>query len=788
MTVTKVGDALDGMTLKIDPSSFPSATTLSISSQSNTSLPTGNGIVAISPRTVISSNQSGYANAPLTLRVPVKVPASTVPVVAMFDSASGQLEPLLTLSYDSASITVLVRHLNGKNIGSKVTASIATKNPGVSLSVARDEAVLFDFGVFAIPAAVLDRDYDTGFLPGRNDWAFRPIPTTPSPTGILGGALLTELWYFNSNASPGFLRDRFGTLSNVEMSSRLGLRWSTVTDKALNTGIIAYLSAVYTGFGVSPSPKAIRDRDANMLRLIRAGFALSAMNGARAVPTLVNVMKRNQGEVEFEHLLIAYRVEGNQVFVADAAFPGDASRRLVFNADAGMSPYVAGQLTLTEPIVMQLGQAAPVSEIASGYQQIISNTVGDNLFQKPVVASWFGAAYDTVFVVDTLRLWVECFSCTNGFTTTLQPRPVSKLGNAFRIYKVRGTAAYDSSGSLGSNGVLIDANSVTTGTDLVLGLPLGTAETDGIVSAGSSFIWNDYRQITLRRLAITNSPVTQTAKVDEVVPFSITASTALLPPRYSYRWSFSDGTPVVNTANVATTTHKFSIVGTYAVTGEIIDERNTQVIARAKYAITVNPNTLEYSAWKIIPGAASGAAPAPLPDATSTTRNMAISSFNEARDYWSQAAAARERMLWYVPVLTNIDGDQFIPGLYYTDADPGAPSGPFVPFGIANVPDPSAFEDPVTAWTWTASGTPPANVTLATRYRKTFPSLDIGQPCLGQDVAPIAYMTTSFNMAGATATGTIVYTFREFKPSCLRPRGTISSWTLTIPFTATRVR
>jgi PKD domain len=595
VTVAKPGDALNGLSLTIDAGTFATSTSVTIASNPNTNVPRTASIVPISPKITITTNQPGFAGKPVVLRVPATVPAGSFPVLVAYDSATGRIEPLTTIAYDATSVTALARNLNAGNIAPKVTANVGAHAGGVSLSVAADSGVQFNIAAYAIPAEVIMQDYDTGFRPGQHDWEFAPVQTEPLADLSGFGALVSEIWYYNTRASFAPLRNRFAVLKNASFSDRLGLRWVTVTDAAVNTDLTTYLSSAYNRLaGQKPNEQTSAVRDQMQFFQIRAGFALAAMNGSRPVPVLVDLRTTVLPGEAFFHLVAAYRAVGRQIYVADVAASGDSTRVLEFPADAEMTPYVVGSGMLKGPIAIALGQAVQLSSVAAGYQQVLDGTIGASIFPASRLASHFGQVYDTAYVVDTLRIWTECPTCRNSFATTITPRPAANVGNAWRTYYVRGTAAYDSIGGLSSNGIKIDTTLVASGEERTFGFALGSARASGIVSAGAPFTWLDWRQMLLRRLAVTMAPASLTAPKDSAISFSLGVTAALLPSRVSYRWNFDDGTALVTTT-VANTTHAFTGTGSYSVVGEIIDERNSQVIGRARTTVTIGGGII---AWK----------------------------------------------------------------------------------------------------------------------------------------------------------------------------------------------
>jgi hypothetical protein len=447
--------------------------------------------------------------------------------------------------------------------------------------------VLVDYAVYAVPAAVMDADHDTGFRPGTNDWDIRPLPTELTPDGQLLGIAVTETWYYNTRASTTPLYGRFTTLPTKDFTNRTGYRWTAVTDNAVSVAVVGYASAAYEGYlgmsgGVPPTPTQQANIDQLQFNQIRASFALSALNGTQPVPVLV-AMQLPDGVAYY---VVAYRTTGNQVFIADVTTPGNGNASLTFTKGTPVVyalPAKSGS-TVGRPLVISLGIAVPLGTVASSYQQVVAGTIGNDLFPAATFKSASGLVFDTAYVVDTLRVWAECAGCKYGFSTTISPPPAAHLAGGFKSYYVANGAATDSAGGLNTNGSLFYASPKG---DQTLGFILNSATAEQIPNAGSTFQWLNYHQLTFRTLQTSIVAPTAPPSVNTAYNLSMKVDATLLPKSVTYRWDFGDGTPKVTVANSPNAPHTYTKDGTYTITCEIVDDRNTQVIARSTASVTV---------------------------------------------------------------------------------------------------------------------------------------------------------------------------------------------------------
>lgn len=475
ITVNKPGDPLNGFTVSLPSGAFSGSLNVTITELSNASWPRAKGIVPISPIVHIASNQGGYAALPITIKLPAKVPANTFPVLVMYDAATHALEPLTTVAYDSVHIVALTTHLNTANIQQRQASlsGLGAHMRGAFPAGASSASGDFFVGGYALPLTVVNQDWDTGFRPGTNDWEFSVPAVAQVDTSInpLAGAALTEAWYFNSGISSTPLNRRFASVKNAPLSDSLGIVWtsqfSETSPLAIETAkasIAAYAKVQRDSVYLSDTnPQVIYARLDQLM--IRANFALSVMTGAKPLPVLVigplirNGDTATRGEPGYT-TLVAYRASGSQISVADPGAAGNASRVLNYPSGKPMTPYNPGQyvpgITVLNLVPASLGLLVPPGVLASQYQQVLNGTIR-NAALWPTVSykSYFGQFYDTVYVVDTLRLWTECPQCQYGVANTVAPSGAKQefVIQGYNIV-VGDSVAYDS-GQAGATSILL---------------------------------------------------------------------------------------------------------------------------------------------------------------------------------------------------------------------------------------------------------------------------------------------------------------------------------------------
>lgn len=594
ITVSKSGDPLNGLTLTVPSGAYPGTLDITIGSSSNKNLPAANGIVPISPLVHVVTSAGGYANGAITFKVPAPVPANTFPVVVLYDSTTGALEPMTTIAYDGSTVTAITGHLSQPSIPSPSAARANGRFVGnVAAASSGPDSLFIAFGVFAIPVSVLNQDWDTNFRPGVNDWEMPIEATEAAPKVPILGVAATELWYFNSQASTIPLNGRFPAVRTVPLSDTIGFHWASLIDTQVSNQVNSYLSSAYASVTTGPA-----SFDSLQFDNIRALFAIPTLNAGRPVPVFVDL--QNAAHTIF-YFVVAYRASGNKIYVADPVSPGDGAEFLQL-ASGGMTPYVNPKYppgtSFVTPLATPLGLAVALPALASSYPGAVAGTAGASLFPASAFYSWSGQLYDTAYVVDTLRFWAQCAGCQYGLTSTLSPAPSANVESSNYMYFLTNGVATDSIGSLSSNGLLVTKASVDSRGpgQFTLGVPIFSS-----ASAGQSTLtgivgrWLDWHQITFTHLQGTVTLPAGGALVGDPDTLQVSFDPSLLPADVAYQWTFGDSSPTATVQHSGTVIHSYATTGTFPITVKVVDNRNGQVIARAD--TTLNGANVEL--WKI---------------------------------------------------------------------------------------------------------------------------------------------------------------------------------------------
>jgi hypothetical protein len=448
-----------------------------------------------------------------------------------------------------------------------------------------------------MPDDVLMRDYDSGFRPGVDDWEFQATPTVlVQSSGLTNplGTAATALWYFIKKPGAPKLNGRFMLQPGVPLSDRVGIRWAALLgndydEKAGNAVASALINK--SGYSVSAYQQ-------NQFMLMRAKFARGAEDGGTPRPQLIagNTAPDPGDDGGESQYLIAYRVSGDRIYVADAFWPGDATRSLQFSSGSGMTPYTgAGRghgATLVNAAVIGLSTLIPLDQLPATYSQVLDGSIGKSIFPTDELHGWDGRLYDTLFVVDTLRVWEECAGCTYGFSTALSPAPGAHVASG-RFYRLDNPVHL--LGSFPTGGFLFTAADVS-GPDIPNGNAVGAAfASQQVFLEDKRYSWVDWHAFTLRKLQTSIAPAAPTGFINTPLSLTHQVNLALLPSSVTYRWDFGDHTATASVQNVNTINHTYTAAGTYLATAEILDDRNNQVIARSTATVTISAPFIDLS-------------------------------------------------------------------------------------------------------------------------------------------------------------------------------------------------
>ncbi|NOT08184.1 MAG: hypothetical protein HOP28_08255, partial [Gemmatimonadales bacterium] len=241
---------LKGTTLEVPSGAFPSSIRWSLEQRSAGDWPLRPGITTVGAAMQITSTASGMAAVPLKLTLPAPLREGFQRFILIRNPVTGAVDVLPTAASSPTTVTALAPHF----FGNALEFARATASNRARLVAGGYDAMVV---VADIAQADLDRDFDTGFRPGVDDWEFRSVRTELVPEGMHFGKQLSAMVHFAyRKASHGALWRKYQEATPIVGSNRLGLRVTslfelTKSSEVVNNGIVATRNAL---------PLAVRDQ------------------------------------------------------------------------------------------------------------------------------------------------------------------------------------------------------------------------------------------------------------------------------------------------------------------------------------------------------------------------------------------------------------------------------------------------------------------------------------------------------------------------------------------------
>jgi hypothetical protein len=296
ITVDDEDSAVNGLIIDVAEDSYDKDTEFSISYSKIKSQGFDPGLKLISPLIHID-NGGEYSKNAMLVTVACAVPKDAIPAAFYYREEDKSLEYIPVMDYSENSVTMGLRHFSDTVIGYFESSYIEDK---VSI--------------------------DTGFIPGADDFSFQNKGSAITPRGNCFGQSIAEIWYYkNLKKTKGNL---YGRYDNYTQNKEIDFS----TKKFQYDDVLAYRLASCSQllFVESPETKQI-DWNISKWNAIRTSdqarfdqmVALMKFTGPQVL--LIQSLDANKVAQSF-HAIIAYKVEGNRIYVADPNKPGQKDR------------------------------------------------------------------------------------------------------------------------------------------------------------------------------------------------------------------------------------------------------------------------------------------------------------------------------------------------------------------------------------------------------------------------------------------------------------------------------
>ncbi len=384
-------DTLNGLTLDVMPNTFTDSRTFTISYLPIKSSTLNSRFKVITP-VIRIKNGGGFAENPMTVKIPVKVPDDQFAMAFAYNAADGSLEPLPLSAQDANSVTMWSYHFEhfqeysddqrARSKGGNPLADLAETNLIVCMM---SKAELF---------ASNDK---SEFVPGVDDWGFDNYGSMIAPGGHCAGQSFGAMYYYvvrkGMKKEPALYRHYDNNLlfptPQIQWDDRNGY---------------AFCSVLQANRPELNIPVEVPKSDSLTFMAFKFGFI-----AAPKYPQFVSIW-RQSSPLTGGHAIVAYAGSGNTIRVCDPNYQGKTDRVITF-AGGRFQPYNSGadaaHLGTPYPVIIYTG-------VTSTFNFRLAHTEWKN-FQNATI----GASYFTSFIIKCRDTETAAFTvATQGWKST----------------------------------------------------------------------------------------------------------------------------------------------------------------------------------------------------------------------------------------------------------------------------------------------------------------------------------------------------------------------------------
>jgi uncharacterized protein (TIGR02145 family) len=413
-TINVTSGPLAGTQLSLPVGAFPSATRWTLEQRTGTGWTLRSGVTPVGATLHLTSSADGIPPVALPLTLPAPERPGFQRFILMQNPASGEVEVLPTISSTATTVTGLAPHFFGNAPGFDVAATARTSRTmrmlGNNGAGGYDALVV----VADIPQADLDKDMDTGFRPGVDDWEFPNIATEPVAPLASGRLLSAAVHFAYRKQQNGALWGKYQEAPPLGTSNRIGIRVSAHYELAragtdYDLQMLATRNALPAG-----------TRDAVFYSYLKASMFVTQL------PQIL--LSHSLTDKAFE-VFLAYRVSGGRVYVASSSDHGNAGISTQYTA-AGFSQLTGSSSLPNFPDIgtASLGLGFDTRKALTTFEHYVSNTFPANdpppfPAYEVRVHNGFTQA-DTAFLLENARVWFSCPGCKYPQTTSFESSPI----------------------------------------------------------------------------------------------------------------------------------------------------------------------------------------------------------------------------------------------------------------------------------------------------------------------------------------------------------------------------
>lgn len=361
LSVDELTSPIYGFEMVVPFGAYDEITPFEISTQVIESHDLGEEFTPITPLITID-NGHVFSNEPMTLTIPIELEEGEFAMGFYYDETTNSLEGIPLKNLTSTEITLFTNHF------SSIVISKITIDDLLKLTNVKDQFV------------------DTGFVPGVDDWQFTNYGSFLAQGGHCAGQVLTMSWYYHTQKVEKDEPALFNLFDNVGYEAtedfmeddQLGYRFASVIQNLLDFASEDFYD--YLSFAGDDE------------QLIYFAFSYAMVITQK--PQLMAIYSHDEyGDIISGHAIMAYKMQGYDIYVADPNYPGQTNRKVHFDTSPGVyqfEPYSSGanaQAILDDGALLYddifyIGESALIDyeTIEQEYNKVLDGTIGDEYF------------------------------------------------------------------------------------------------------------------------------------------------------------------------------------------------------------------------------------------------------------------------------------------------------------------------------------------------------------------------------------------------------------------------
>ncbi|NCA67054.1 MAG: zinc ribbon domain-containing protein, partial [Clostridia bacterium] len=309
VSVSDPSSKIDGFSITVNPGTYNGDTNFDIKTTEITGHTFGEEFNPITPLITVNNGHE-FSARPMIVTVPIDVTDDEFAMGFYYDRKTGKLEAIPHIDYGSDQITLLTNHF------SDIVVS--------KISIAELEKLTDN----------TKNQADSGFEPGKDDWQFINYGSSVAPGGHCAGQSLSMMWYYQE-------------IYKEKAEPRLYGRYDNNGEKKTenfwldDSGAYRFASAVQHNIDWM-SLEFHNYLDFSRENQKRVFYAFGYAILVTGSPQFMGIYHFDDyGNIAGGHAIVAYKVEGNKIYVADPNYPGQKDRYCELGSD-GFKPYSSG--------------------------------------------------------------------------------------------------------------------------------------------------------------------------------------------------------------------------------------------------------------------------------------------------------------------------------------------------------------------------------------------------------------------------------------------------------------